>query len=203
MPCNYVLAALLVSPALLAQSISFGVRVGTPTTNLFRVDASRGTSTRRFTVGPTIGINFWRGAAIEADFLLTAATLATAGSSATIRRWELPITVVYNFRPSRVGSFVRAGLALNRVFDTGAAVECGRGIFGEQFYCLNGSSLAELRHRGTFGPVIGGGLHFRVKGIRLETEARLTRWVDRNFGVRDSAVQSNLTQVEILVGAML
>jgi hypothetical protein len=166
MPCNYVLAALLVSPALLAQSISFGVRVGTPTTNLFRVDASRGTSTRRFTVGPTIGINFWRGAAIEADFLLTAATLATAGSSATIRRWELPITVVYNFRPSRVGSFVRAGLALNRVFDTGAAVECGRGIFGEQFYCLNGSSLAELRHRGTFGPVIGGGLHFPLKGLQ-------------------------------------
>ena len=91
---------------------------------------------------------------------------------------------------------------MNRVFDTGAAVVCGRGAFGEQFYCVNGSPLAELRHRGTFGPIIGGGLRFRFKRMRLETEVRLTRWVDRNFGVRDSAVQSNLTQFEILAGGM-
>jgi hypothetical protein len=95
---------------------------------------------------------------------------------------------------------VRAGISLNRVFDTGPAVECARGRFGEQFYCLNGSPLAELRHRSTRGPLIGGGLQFQLKRIRLDAEARLTRWIDRNFGVRGAAVQSNLTQMELLAG---
>jgi hypothetical protein len=195
-----IVAALLVSPALLAQTLSFGVRAGLPTTDVFTVDWSRHASTQRYTIGPIIEIDLWRGAAIGADFLLQSATLTAAASSTTVKRWELPVTFVYRLRPLPARPFVRAGLSLNRIFDTGDAVECARGPFGEQFYCLNGSPLAELRHRSTYGPVIGGGLQFRFKRMRLEAEARLTRWIDRNFGVRDSAVQSNLTQIEILAG---
>jgi hypothetical protein len=203
--CTYaeemrMVAALLVSPALLAQTVSFGVRAAVPLTDLFGVDSSRQTSTQRYTFGPTMNIDLWRDIAIGADLLFQSATLAAAPTS-TVRRWELPVTLVYRLRPSPPRPFVRAGVSLNRVFDTGSAVECARGPFGEQFYCLDGNPLAELRHRSTYGTVIGGGLQFRFKKMRIDAEARLTRWVDRNFGVRGSAVQSNLTQVEILAGA--
>ena len=196
-----LVAALLVSPALFAQTVSVGVRLGLPVTDLFSVDSTHETSTQRFTIGPTIEFALWHGIAVGADFLFQSATLGMAGSSTTVRRWELPVTVAYHFRSLPAHPFVRAGISVNRVFDTGSAVECGRGPFGEQFYCLNGSPLAELRHRSTYGPVLGAGLQFRVKRIRLDAETRLTRWIDRNFGVRDSAVQSNLTEIEILAGA--
>ena len=196
-----IVAALLVSPALLAQTVSFGVRAGMPVTSVFSVDRSRQTSTQRYTFGPTIEIDLWRGVAIGADFLLQSAMLSAAASPTTVKRWELPVTFVYRLRPSPPRPFVRAGVSLNRVFDTGAAVECARGPFGEQFYCLDGNPLAELRHRTTYGPLVGGGLQFQFKRMRLEVEIRLTRWIDRNFGVRGSAVQSNLTQIEILAGA--
>jgi hypothetical protein len=176
-------ALLLVSPALLAQMLSFGVRAAVPMTDLFRVDSGRQTSTERYTFGPTVNLDLCRGAAIGADFLFQSATLA-AVSASTVRRWELPLSLVYRLRPSPPHPFVRAGVSLNRVFDTGSAVECARGPFGEQFYCLDGKPLAELRHRVTYGPVIGGGLQFRVKRMRIDAEVRLTRWVDRNLGVR-------------------
>jgi hypothetical protein len=196
-----MIAALLVSPALLAQTVSFGVRVGVPVTDAFSVDPNRQTATQRYTFGPTIEIDLWRGAAIGADFLFQSAMLGAGSSTTRVRRWELPITFVYRLRPSPPHPFVRAGVSLNRVFDTGAAVECARGPFGEQFYCVDSNPLAELRHRSIYGPLIGGGLQFQFKRMRFEAEARLTRWVDRNFGVRGSAVQSNLTQIEMLAGA--
>jgi hypothetical protein len=195
-----IIVALLVSPALLAQTVSLGVRFGVPITDFFSVDPSRHTSTQRYTFGPTIQMDLCRSAAIGADFLFQS-TMLTAASTTTVRRWELPVTFVYRIRPSPPRPFVRAGVSLNRVFDTGAAIECAHGPFGEQFYCLDGTQLAELRHRSTYGPLIGGGLQFHFKRIWLDAEVRLTRWVDRNFGVRGSAVQSNLTQIEILAGA--
>jgi hypothetical protein len=65
-----------------------------------------------------------------------------------------------------------------------------------------GANVAELRHRGTKGAVLGGGVEWKFGPIRLAPELRLTHWGDRNFGVRDSSIRSNLTQVEALVGVM-
>jgi hypothetical protein len=48
---------------------------------------------------------------------------------------------------------------------------------------------------------MGLGGRFPFKKVRLDAEIRLTRWIDRNFGVRDSRVRSNLTQIEVLGGA--
>jgi len=59
-----MVAALILSPALLVQTVSVGVRAGLPITDLFSVDQTRQTSTHRYTVGPTINIDIWRSAAI-------------------------------------------------------------------------------------------------------------------------------------------
>ena len=199
-----VLAALLVSWPLWAQGISLGLRAGVPITPVLAADGPQQASEPRFTIGPLIEVHLWRGAALGADFLLRRSDLAfsPAGSrSAEVWRWEAPITLIYRVRaPTR--PFVRAGVSFNRVFDISGATECGRGPFGEQFYCLEGSILAELRHRGTPGFVVGGGLRFKFMKFWLEPEVRLTHWIDRNFGVRDSTVRSNLNQIGFLVGAI-
>jgi hypothetical protein len=96
-------------------------------------------------------------------------------------RWDLPVTLRYRIGGSTGRLFARAGVSFNHVFRMD-------------------DPRAELRHRGTYGPVIGGGLRLRCKLFWLEPEVRLTRWVDRNIGVRDSLLRSNLTQVDILAG---
>jgi len=169
-----LLAALLVSSPLLAQAVSLGLRAGIPITPALTAEAPPHASTPRFTAGALVEFRLWRGAGLGADFLMN--------RSDKVWRWELPVTFIYRFRaPAR--PFVRAGISLDRVLEDG--------------------SLAELRHRGTSGFVAGGGLGFRIERLRLEPEVRLTRWIDRNFGVRDSAVRSNLSQIEFLVGVIL
>lgn len=199
-----MLAALFVSSPLLAQVVSLGLRAGIPATPALTADGPQQASEPRFTIGPAIEVRLWRGAGFGADFLLRRASLAIplAGSRrAEIWRWEVPVTFIYRFRTSP-RPFVRTGVSLNRVFDINGATACAHGPSGEQLYCLEGSSLAELRHRGTSGFVAGGGLRCKFKKLWLEPEVRLTRWIDRNFGVRDSTVRSNLNQIELLVGVM-
>ena len=45
-------------------------------------------------------------------------------------------------------------------------------------------------------------MRFQFKKLRLDPEVRLTHWMDRNFGVRDSAVRSNLNEVGFLLGVI-
>jgi len=181
------LAALVVLSPLWAQGVSLGVRGGFSITAALTADAHLRATKSRYIVGPLVEVNLWPSGTVGADFL--------------VRRdvWELPITFLYRFRaPAR--PFLRGGVSFNRVFDVSGAAECGRGPFGEQFYCTEDGFVAELRHRSTSGLVVGGGLEFKVWKFRVAPEVRMTRWFDRNFGVRDSAVRSNLSQVSLLCG---
>jgi hypothetical protein len=198
-----MLAALAVSSPLLAQIVSLGLRTGIPIIPPLSADGPQQASAPRYTIGPLIEVHLGHGVDLGADFLVQRAKLAVSAGSARadIWRWEAPITFIYRL-PAPTRLFVRAGVSLNRVFEISGATECGRGPFGEQFYCLEGSSLAELRHRGTSGFVVGGGLRLKLRRLWLEPEVRLTRWTERNFGVRGSAVRSNLNQIELLFGVI-
>ena len=76
------------------------------------------------------------------DFLFRRSQLgsSSAGSRpAEVWQWEAPITLIYRFHvPTQ--PFVRVGISFNRVFDISGTTECGRGPFGEQFYCFEGSN---------------------------------------------------------------
>lgn len=198
------LAALLVAPALWAQAVSVGLRVGVPVTSMLHAEGPYEARAGRYTLGPLIEVRLWRGVGVGADFLVSRAGLATASAGAQragVWRWEAPVTLLYRFgAPGR--PFVRAGFAVSRILAIRGASECGRGPFGERFYCLDGRPVVELRHRGALGSVAGGGMRWRFKKLWFEPEVRLTRWIDRNFGVRDSAVRSNLNQIGLLVGVV-
>ena len=199
-----IVAALVGLSPLWAQGVSLGLRAGIPITSMVTANGIERASEPRFTIGPLIDGHLWRGAGVGADFLLqrTDLTVLLAGSQRVrVWRWETPLTLTYRFRPP-TRPFLRIGVSFNRVFDISGSTVCARGPFGEQFYCIGGSPIAELRHGGTFGFVGGGGLRLPLKKVHLEPEIRLTHWIDRNFGVRGSAVRSNLNQVELLMGAV-
>lgn len=196
-----LLATLLfVLAPVIAQTIRFGARAGLPVGTSLGANRPYDASSQRYVGGPAVEIGLPYGFAAGADFMLQAATFEVARSRATVRRWELPLLLTYYAGRLRARPFLRAGVSFNRVFSVGNAMGCGRGPFGEQFYCLSGAAVAELRHRSTYGAVVTGGIQFRFNRIRIEPEIRATRWIDRNFGVSDSAVRSNLSEIEILAG---
>ena len=197
--------SLLMSATALAQTIQFGARGGMPVGSLLTANQPLEASTERYVAGPAAEIGLPYGLAAGADFLLQAATIGITASPspATVHRWELPVLLTYHVSGLPMRPFIRAGLSFNHVLDVGNATRCWRGPFGEQFYCLGAVQVAELRHRGTYGPVVAGGFQFRFKRIRIEPEVRFTRWIDRNFGVRYSAVRSNLSEIEILAGVTI
>jgi hypothetical protein len=180
-----IVCALGGAAPLAAQGISPGVWAGVTITPLIRTDGGGDNGPLSYVIGPALDIPLWRGVRAGAALLLGAARLPEGPSPPTVRRWELPVTATWTPGALPGRPYLRAGFSWNRVFAISGA---------------RGSPPAEMRHRGTHGPVIGAGLELRGGRLRLMPEIRLTRWVDRNFGVRDSAVRSNLTQIEILAG---
>jgi hypothetical protein len=73
-------------------------------------------------------------------------------------------------------------------------------MFDPDWRCAPTTDLPELRHRATYGFIGGAGLEFPWGRLRLAPEFRYTRWGDRNFGVYDALLRSNLNQFEFLLG---
>jgi hypothetical protein len=190
-----VVIVLVLSARLWAQA-SLGLRTGFVVNPIITAEAGQ-----RFTLGPYLETHLWRGAAMDVDVLLRrpAFEVTPAHSRVTIWQVEAPVTFIYRFG-RRLKPFLRTGVAFNRVFAVEGSAPCARGPFGEQFYCVDGSPVAELRHRSTSGFVVGGGVRWKFGKVRVHPEIRVTHWIDRNFGVRDSAIRSNLNQAALLFG---
>jgi hypothetical protein len=177
-------AAVICAAPLQAQRISPGFWAGATVSELIAASGKGGEGRPSYLVGPFLDVAIWRGVRAPAALLFGAAPLPES-TRPTAHRWELPVTASWQTRALPGRPYVRAGVAWNRIF----AIRGARG-----------SPEAELRHRGTYGLVIGGGLDFGAGPVRLTPEVRVVRWVDRNFGVRDSALRSNLTEVQLLAG---
>ncbi|HYL37584.1 MAG TPA: outer membrane beta-barrel protein [Bryobacteraceae bacterium] len=183
---------LLAAGASSAGVFSFGLKTGVPINSALTSASSQfSVNTHRYTLGPTVELQLPHNFAFEADLLYKRleyrhspqgsgpqAAIAAVNAS----RWELPVLLKYKFRGAAFHPFVDLGGSFNRVVH------------------IEGMNVAELRHRHTRGLVIGGGAERRFGEFRLAPEVRLTRWADRNFGVFDAPLRSNLTQAEFLIG---
>jgi hypothetical protein len=200
-----LLILLFPCPGAAAQSISWGLSVGTPLNNLAIADSSRVATAMRFTLGPTLRIALPRGLGIDLDLLYKRLDLGLASNPArlTAHRLELVPLLRYAFLPAPIRPFVHAGVSFNWVFTPDGSDACPGALTGEdRYYCVDGETVTELRHSHTHGFVLGGGFDFEVSALHLTPELRVTRWVDRNFGTQDSLFRSNLTQVEMLIAVL-
>ena len=146
-------------------------------------------ATGRYTLGPVVELRLPKQFAIEVNALYKRIAVDSrfpAGGSATASRWEFPLLIKYRFGAWRATPYVDAGASLNRLSDIGRLKP----------------EAWELRHRMTYGFAGGAGLEFSWGRLRLVPAFRYTRWVDRNVGVHDSLLRSNLNQTEFLVGVL-
>ncbi len=198
----FYLFALLWTGPVYAQEVSVGLVAGLPVTQLLEARDGTVSKTGRYTFGPDLRIGRWYGLALDIDLLYKRAEFGFRSdpARAAVRRLELPVRLMYSVPGLRPRLWIQVGMSFNHVLGITGDEACGQQGLGEHFFCLAGETAVEMRHRNTHGPVLGAGLEFRKKRFQVDTEIRVTRWVDRNFGTRDSPLQSNLTQVEVLVG---
>jgi hypothetical protein len=196
-----ILAVLAVAAPLWAQAVTAGLRAGAVVSPTLAGPAIQTAPASRITAGPFFELHLSRavGVGIDCLFRRPGLNLPPSGSRLSFWQMELPVSFFYRFR-TRPNLVVRTGLSLNRLFEIGGPAACERGPFGEQFYCLNGAPVAELRHAWTSGVVAGAGIGWNVNRFRIEPEVRFTHSFDRNFGVRDSVVRSSLDELALLVG---
>jgi hypothetical protein len=199
-----VLAALLIAASTAqAKSISFGLNIGIPLNNLAAAEGGMVATTGRYTFGPAMQVDLPRGFSFDASLLYKQLGfgLASSPTRLTAHRLELPLLLRYDHHNNApLHAFVHAGVSVNKVISIGGSSECEDTIAGKGIYCIEGKSAVQLRHKNTYGFVLGVGVDFRAGALRLAPELRITRWGDRNFGTQGSSLRSNLTQIELLLG---
>jgi hypothetical protein len=184
---------LLAAGASSAAVFSFGLKTGIPVNSLLTTASPRfQVRTHRYTLGPTFELNLPHGVAFEADLLYKrleysysppdSSIIQTNSATVNASRWELPVLLKYKIGGQHFQPFLDLGGSFNRVVH------------------IEGMNIAELRHRHTKGIAIGAGVERRLGLLRIAPEVRFTHWADRNFGVRDAPLRSNLTQAEFLIG---
>lgn len=186
------------STAGFGQLISVGVRGGVPVTNFLDAvngrDWSVDSTGDQFIVGPTVALNLPLGLSIQADALYRRVgyeytrignnTFATAKTNA----WQFPIMGKWAFLPGPIKPFVEGGVAFQKISDWT--------LIGDAF-----RDSGALTNNPTVGATFGVGIQLKLGRVRIEPEARYTRWgVDAVNNPIDTIAKINRHQGDFLVG---
>jgi hypothetical protein len=185
-----------------AGGISLGLNVGVPANPFLGAVAGLASTTGPYTLGPALQVRAAQLFAVDVAVLYNRFDFGFAASPnhVAVHRLEFPLMLRYDFRNANVHPFLHAGMSFNHIAAVRDSTSCTETAAGKILYCIDGKIAAELRHRHTRGPLLGAGVDVGLGAVRLAPELRVIRWVDRNFGTRDSALRSNLTEVELLLG---
>lgn len=194
-----VLAGVCARPAVAQKPVSIGVRAGLPLTDLIEAD-DRGdifSSTKQYTFGPTLSVNFPAGISVQADALYKRFSFGrpagfvgnfpakdTVGNS-----WEFPVMLKWT-APGKVAPFLNAGASFR---NWSGIDQIGNFVTGQDF--------DEVDDKMNVGFVAGAGLALKLGSLRISPEIRYTRWGVNNFadGVKN-LLETNRNQAEVLVG---
>lgn len=176
---------------LLAQPVQFGVKGGVSFTDPVRIGVDE---SRAYTVGPMLEVRLPRGFAIETGLqykrLGTSGDIQFEGDQYLFRTRghsvELPIVGKYYFRSGGNWSpYAGGGVAVRRSFQTAE---------GSAFGSVVRRTLYDLSPYGV-GPVVAGGVQFRLGPLKVGPEIRYTHWNEEN-----ERIPRNANQVELMVG---
>ena len=185
--------------AVAEKPISIGVRAGVPLTDMIEANDRSDvfSTTRQYTMGPTVSVNLPAGISVQADALYKRFSFGRPGdfvgnfpAKDTVgNSWEFPVMLKWT-APGTVAPFINAGASFRNWsgFD-----QIGNFVTGQDF--------TEIDDKNNVGFVAGGGLAFKLGALHISPEIRYTRWGVNNFadGVRN-VLESNRNQAEVLVG---
>jgi hypothetical protein len=203
------LCVVLSANAAAAQHLTLGVKGGVPLLDAFEKSgviprSSYTFDTKRYTVGPTgsfslpLNLDFQVDALYtRLDYNSTIMGVDTFTRSATrANSWQFPFLVKKQFGESVTAPFGDIGYVLRPVSGTSNIVNT---VFPSHITETT-IAPAELVHIWTSGFAIGGGVAFRSGPLRFSPEIRYTRWAETNFRAANGTFQTNLNQVDFLLG---
>jgi len=154
-----------------AGPILFGVRGGVPFNigDTLTSGLSSFSSTRRFEVGPTVGVRLPLGFSVEGDALFRRQTLnfgEFAGFNANTHTdsWEFPVMLKYTGGRQLISPVFGVGAAVRHINDFS-------NIGSIPAFLLAGSTSSN-----SVGFVTGGGVRFQIGALQVTPEIRYTRW---------------------------
>jgi hypothetical protein len=222
------LLLLLAQPAFSQRRIHWGVKGGIPLTNYFLAEGNPelqkgyNSPTNRYTVGPVVEFELPSRMGLEFGFLykrqhFTKRSFISTGAlgslvdvyvheKTTANLWEVPILLKYHVSERPPGAFLEIGGAFHTV--SGARQTTTRHQFTDPPpppEVLSTDDPSELLHPINAGIVLGAGLEFRAKSIRISPGFRSTLWRFKTFRSRtslspDALLNSEQSPVEFLMG---
>ncbi|MBI5281523.1 MAG: outer membrane beta-barrel protein [Candidatus Solibacter usitatus] len=186
-----ILFTLLLSIPLPAQVINWGVKGGIPLNDAVEAAGAFKPVQHRWTFGPVIEFNLPAGLGLEAEALYRRVGYQTEPAAApgtgrpvnsifNSNAWSFPILAKYKFPGDLARLYVSGGFVFRTLSD-----------------------VPNLWDSSTKGWVLGAGIRYNTKLIKISPELRYTRWGTDHFQVNAShgnSLNSKLNQVEFLVG---
>jgi opacity protein-like surface antigen len=187
-----------------AQSMSFGVKAGTPATEAFQSNnqasnpASYSDDTPRYTIGPVFELHLPHHFSVDAEALYKPLRynfypfgFQSFRAETTANSWEFPV-LVRRYITTGIRPFVNGGVSFSHI--SGSSTTLTSGNFQTT------DTATDLVRTGNYGFVAGAGLDYEKGPIHFQPEIRYTRWQHTNFASRDGMLSSNLNTIEILFG---
>jgi hypothetical protein len=204
----FLFAALTASP----QIFSVGVKGGVPLTDAFET-ATTGhlsylSSTKRYTVGPTVEVRLPFRLSVEFDALYKRLDYDSASmgvdtfvrSATTSNSWEFPLLAKWRLFGGPVRPFVDAGPTFNKLSGISQSIQTL--VAPDHLFSSSSNRPSELQNTFRAGVAVGGGIEFGAHHFRISPEVRYTRWGTENFRSLTSSdlLHSNDNQAEFLLG---
>jgi hypothetical protein len=179
MIAKYLFAG-IVSTACFSQHLELGVKGGLPlasaleTGSFFRLDFGEGATsgTRRYTIGPMVGLRLPHGLGVEVDALYSRLGFDDLTKSAGVSfvrtrsiagSWEVPIIGKYHFQSRRALSpYADAGVSFRHLGGVSTTTESFVELPG--YGTQTGTSSTFGIDRSNHGGVVGFGLEVRLSG---------------------------------------
>jgi hypothetical protein len=201
---------LLTGQVCLGQSFSIGVKAGGRLTDDISSIGSATSESKRYIVGPMLELGLPLGLSVEVDALYQrqgylSSFSGIAGSSTDRVRanaWEVPVLLKYKLPIPILKPYVEAGVAPRLM--NGASVDSN----GSYVDIPTGAVKYAHSHGipnwpNSVGTVLGAGVQFGFRSLRLAPEIRYTRWNStpiNESGPYGYSFHSAQNQVDLLLG---
>lgn len=185
-----ILSTLLLFAPLTAQVINWGIKGGIPLNDAVQAAGAFRPVQNRWTLGPIVEINLPAGLGLEAEALYRRVgyetTVTVPGVAQPVNSvfnsnaWTFPVLAKYKFPGDLARLYVSGGFVFRTLTD-----------------------VPNLWDSSSKGWVLGAGIRYNTKLIKISPELRYTRWGTDHFQVNaahGNTLNSTLNQVELLVG---
>lgn len=174
-----LLLILLLAAPLPAQWINFGVKGGLPLNDAIQAAGSFKASSSNWTLGPMAEINLPFGFGLEANAMYRRVGYEST-SPFNAASWSFPLLAKYKFPGSLARIYVSTGFNFRTIGD-----------------------IPNLWDSNSKGFVLGAGIRYDLKLVKISPELRWTRWGEGRFNLPNPATDflgTKRNQAEFLIG---